>query len=131
MTQTQLRRILLAEDEPDIQIIARMALTSLGGFELEICGNGKEVLARSGAFMPDLIVLDVMMPVMDGPETLRLLRQDAQLSAIPVIFMTAKIQPPEVDHYRQLGALGVIAKPFDPMQLPAQILALWQGALRS
>lgn len=127
MTQPSLRRILLAEDEPDIQIIARMALTAVGGFELEICGNGNEVLARVGAFAPDLILLDVMMPGMDGPETLQALRQDAQLSSIPVIFMTAKIQPPEVDYYRQMGALGVIAKPFDPMSLPAQVRALWEG----
>lgn len=120
-----LRRIMLVEDDPDIQIVARLALADLAGFELEVCGSGREALERAPGFAPDLILLDVMMPELDGPSTLRELRRDRSLQATPVIFMTAKAQPDEVAEYRSLGALDVIVKPFDPMALGDEIRRIW------
>lgn len=121
-----LKRILYAEDEPDIQAVAKLALEMVGGFEVLICGTGAEALDRVKAYAPELILLDVMMPGMDGPTTLQRLRADPATADIPVIFLTAKVQPTEVAQYQSLGALDVIAKPFDPMTLAAQVRALWQ-----
>ncbi|MEQ1657734.1 MAG: response regulator [Hylemonella sp.] len=120
-----LERILYAEDEPDIQAVAKLALEMLGGFTVLICGNGHEALAKVKDFAPDLILLDVMMPGMDGPTTLEKLRADPATAGIPVIFLTAKVQPAEVAQYQSLGALNVIAKPFDPMTLAAQVKQVW------
>lgn len=128
MSQTTLQRILYVEDEPDIQAIARLALEALGGFTVEVCSLGHEALEKGPGFSPDLILLDVMMPDMDGPGTLRALRELPALAAVPVIFMTAKVQPAEIAYYKSLGALDVLAKPFDPMQLSEQIRAIWQKA---
>ncbi|HEX9736535.1 MAG TPA: response regulator [Thermoanaerobaculia bacterium] len=122
-----LRRIMLVEDDPDIRIVARLALADLAGFELEVCGSGREALDRAAQFAPDLILLDVMMPELDGPSTLRELRRVQSLEATPVIFMTARAQPEEVAEYRRLGALDVIVKPFDPMALGDQIRGIWSA----
>ncbi|HJM51929.1 MAG TPA: response regulator [Alphaproteobacteria bacterium] len=124
MTET-LERILFVEDEPDIQQVARMALELAGGFTVEVCSSGPEALERAPGFAPQLFLLDVMMPGMDGPTTLAELRQLPQLAATPVIFMTAKVQPAEVAQYRELGAIDVIAKPFDPMKLADTIREMW------
>lgn len=124
-----LQRILYAEDEPDIQAVAKLALEMLGGYTVQICSNGAEALVAAREFTPDLILLDVMMPGMDGPSTLERLRADPATAAIPVIFLTAKVQPPEVVYYQSLGALDVIAKPFDPMALATQVQQIWSTAL--
>jgi DNA-binding response OmpR family regulator len=121
-----LNRILYVEDEPDIRAIAKLALEEVGGFAVDLCGTGEEAVARAEAFAPDLILLDMMMPGMDGHATLRALRARGALAAIPVIFMTAKVQPAEVAHFRTLGALDVIAKPFDPMRLSDAIREIWK-----
>lgn len=121
-----LNRILYVEDEPDIRAIAKLALEEVGDFTVDLCGTGEEAVARAEAFAPDLILLDVMMPGMDGYATLRALRAREALAAIPVIFMTAKVQPAEVAHFRTLGALDVIAKPFDPMRLSDTIREIWK-----
>ena len=121
----ELRRILYVEDEPDIQAIARIALETLGGFTLRVCGSGAEALEQAAAFAPQLILLDVMMPGMDGPTTLTQLRRQPGTATVPAVFMTAKVQPGEVAHYRGLGAVDVIAKPFDPMTLATQIRDIW------
>jgi two-component system, OmpR family, response regulator len=113
----ELQRILYVEDDPDIQVIAVMVLETISGFTIEACSSGSEALTKAVAFKPDLILLDVMMPGMDGPETLKGLRGFAELALTPVVFMTAKVQPQEVEGYLKLGAVGVIAKPFDPMTL--------------
>jgi len=118
-------RILCIEDEPDIQVITRLALESVGGFELMVCGSGAEALDCAIAFQPDLILLDVMMPGMDGPATLKALRQLPGMAAVPVIFMTAKTQQQEIETYVTQGALGVITKPFDPMRLAQEIRRIW------
>lgn len=122
----KLTRILYVEDEPDIQMVARLALETVGGFTLETCSSGGEALEKIAAFQPQLILLDVMMPGMDGPTTLGKIRELAQFSTTPVIFMTAKVQPSEVAGYKQIGAVDVIPKPFDPMMLAKQVQAVWE-----
>jgi len=122
-----LNRIMYVEDEPDIQAIAKLALEAIGGFTVKICSSGREALTEAAAFAPDLILLDVMMPGMDGPTTLKAMREIAGLKQTPVIFMTAKVQPQEVAFYHQLGALDVIAKPFDPMSLSSSVRSIWEN----
>lgn len=121
-----LERILYVEDDPDIQSIAVMVLESISGYTLESCSSGREAIEKAVAFNPDLILLDVMMPGMDGPETLRNLRNLPDLHTTPVVFMTAKVQPQEVQGYLNLGATGVIAKPFDPMTLAQELQDIWE-----
>ena len=122
---SSLNRILYVEDEPDIRAVAKLALEMVGGFTVKICESGEEALREAAAFAPDMILLDVMMPGIDGPTTLKGLRGQAALANTPAAFMTAKIQPAEVAHYKSLGALDVIPKPFDPMTLANQVRAIW------
>lgn len=126
MTEKMLTNILYVEDDLDIQAVAQIALEVVGGLSLKTCSSGVEALAAANSgFMPDLLLLDVMMPNMDGPTTLAELRKLPATASTPVIFMTAKVQSAELDFYTSLGAIGVIAKPFDPMELSAQVTALW------
>lgn len=122
----ELQRVLYVEDDPDIQMVAQMALEVVGGLTLRTCSSGQEAVQAAASFNPDLILLDVMMPGMDGPATLAELRKLPATAATPVVFMTAKVQTAEVTHYKSLGAVGVIAKPFDPMELPQQVRQLWR-----
>ena len=124
-----LTKILYAEDEPDIQSIAQIALEMVGGYTLKVCNNGQEALDAAEAYAPDLILLDVMMPTMDGPAALAEIRKIPALENVPVIFMTAKVQNQEMDEYKQMGAIDVIAKPFDPMILSETVQALWARAV--
>ena len=121
-----LQRVLYVEDDPDIQAVARVALEVVGRLTVKICPSGEDALRDIAAFAPDMVLLDVMMPGMDGPGTLAALRALPQWKDIPVAFMTAKVQPNEVEHYTSLGALGVVAKPFDPMKLADQIRGIWR-----
>lgn len=123
-----LQRILYVEDDPDIQAVAKIALEMIGGFTVKICSSGEEAIREAAAFDPDMILLDVMMPGMDGPTTLGHLRRQATLATVPVAFMTAKVQPQEVAHYLSLGACEVIPKPFNPMTLAQQVRDAWQKA---
>ena len=125
MIQRQLKNILYAEDEDDIRAIAQIALEDIGLFTVRYCINGKHALEQAKSFTPDLILLDVMMPEMDGPTTLAELRKITDFSDIPAIFMTAKIQVNEIEEYKALGAIDVIAKPFDPMTLAETIQNAW------
>lgn len=120
-----LARILYVEDEPDIRAVAQMALEAVGGFTVIACSSGSEALAAAPTAQADLLLLDVMMPGMDGPSTLKALRLLPATAATPVIFMTAKVQASEVALYRELGAIDVIHKPFDPMELSAQLGRIW------
>lgn len=122
---TPLNRILYVEDEPDIRLVAQMALQAVGGFTVIACASGQEALDAAPGAAADLLLLDVMMPGMDGPSTLRGLRALPATANTPVIFMTAKVQAAEVAVYKGLGALEVIPKPFDPMELSAQIQRIW------
>ncbi|RAP37935.1 hypothetical protein B1207_02800 [Legionella quinlivanii] len=125
MPDKELSSILYAEDEADIREIAQVALEDLGNFKVIFCHDGYEVIEAAKGIIPDLILLDVMMPGMDGPSTLIELRKLPRYTDIPAIFMTAKIQPDEVEQYKSLGAVDVIAKPFDPMTLASDIRAIW------
>jgi CheY-like chemotaxis protein len=125
-----LARILYVEDEPDIRAIAKMALEAIGGFEVIACSSGAEALAASATANADLLLLDVMMPEMDGPATLKALRERGATSQTPAIFMTAKVQPQEVAQFKTLGALDVIPKPFDPMQVSEEIRRIWNAQPR-
>jgi len=118
---SDLNKILYVEDQKDIQLVAQYALESIARFELKTCNNGKEALEVIHEFAPDLILLDVMMPVMDGPTTLKNIRKQDRFSNIPIIFMTAKVLPNEVSELLDLGATGVITKPFDPVSLGEQV----------
>ncbi len=120
-----LQRILYVEDEQDIRQIAQLALEAVGGFTLEICASGPAAIASAPGFGPDLVLLDVMMPGMDGLTTFAELRKIPGMEAVPVIFMTAKVLPQEVARYREMGAADVIAKPFDPMTLSDTVNAIW------
>jgi CheY-like chemotaxis protein len=125
MDRSPLRRVLLVEDDPDIQVVASLALAELGGLTVEVCGSGARTLDAAQSFRPDLILLDVMMPDMDGISALKELREDPILGETPVVFMTARAQPHEVAHYRNLGSLGVITKPFEPESLAEKVRCLW------
>ena len=127
-TMAELKKILYVEDEPDIQMIARVALENVGGFELLVCSSGAEAVEKAAAFAPDMFLLDVMMPGMDGPTTLAELRKIPQLANTPVMFMTAKVQPQEVEFLKSLNVAEVIAKPFDPMGLANNIRESWAKA---
>ena len=126
MSSRKLDRILCGVDDADIQSVAALALRAVGGFTVEICGSGSEALERALAFAPDLILLDIMMPGMDGPTVLSHLRAMPKAADTPVIFLTARVQPEQMAGYRSLGAIGVVAKPFDPMTLASQVRALWE-----
>ncbi len=122
----ELKRILFVEDEASIRTIAVTVLEAVGGYAVIACASGKQALDAAPGANADLILLDVMMPEMDGPATLKALRDIPQTAHTPAIFMTAKVQAGEIAHYKSLGALDVIAKPFDPMTLSAQIVEIWR-----
>ncbi|WP_303291588.1 response regulator [Marinobacter sp. SS5-14b] len=124
VTEVILKKVLYVEDDPDIRAIAELALQDVGGLNAALCSSGQQALEVAPEFRPDLILLDVMMPGMDGPETMRRLRAMEATRLIPVIFMTARIQSAEIDEYLALGAIGVIPKPFDPMMLADDIRRL-------
>jgi len=119
-------KVLYVEDEPDIRALAEFALED-EGFELASCASGPEALTKGGAGGFDLLLVDVMMPGMDGPSTLKALRQFPNLAAVPAIFMTAKVQPSEIKEYLAMGAVGVIPKPFNAMTLGDELKALLGG----
>lgn len=121
-----LTRVVYVEDEPDIQAIVRIALEAIGGMQVAVFSSGQEAIARAAEVQPQLLVLDVMMPGLDGPGTLRLLREQSALRDVPAIFMTAKAQPQEIAALQQQGAIAVVSKPFDPMQLAAELRRHWQ-----
>ncbi len=127
MTVKPLQRILVVDDEPDILAVIRTTLRARGDFEVEVCACGQDALEVAPRFAPDLILLDVMMPGIDGPMTLKALQEDPQTSSTPVVFMTAKVMPQETARYLTLGAVAVIAKPFDQRTLVDEIEVIWGG----
>jgi CheY-like chemotaxis protein len=115
-------KVLLVDDEPHIRRIGELSLKGVGKWTVVLASSGHEAIEAAARESFDLILLDVMMPGMDGQETFSQLRARPDTASIPVIFMTAKVQKHEVERYREAGAAGVIPKPFDPMALPSQIL---------
>ena len=123
-----LRKILYVEDDADIRTVTLLSLEMLGDFTVEACASGFEAIERAEAFDPDLILLDVMMPGLDGPGTLARLREKPSLDRAPAVFFTAKTQPEETRRLRALGAQDVLAKPFDPERLPDELRRIWEMA---
>ncbi|HEY3124697.1 MAG TPA: response regulator [Thermoanaerobaculia bacterium] len=111
-------KVLLVDDEVDIRRIAALSLSGVGGMEVAQASGGSEGIRKAREDRPDVILLDMMMPGLDGLATFQALRSDPETSAIPVVFLTAKAMSAEVDRLRGLGARGVLIKPFDPMALP-------------
>lgn len=118
------RNVLLIEDDDHIRLIVKVTLTRLTRWAISEARNGKEGLEMAQKSPPDLFLLDIMMPVMDGLTLFRHIRADETLKTIPVIFMTAKVQFEEIESYIALGARGVITKPIDPLTLPDKIAAI-------
>jgi len=114
-------RVLHVDDEPDIREVVQLALGLDPDFDVRSCECGRDGLAAAISWSPDLVLIDVMMPIMDGPTTLAEMRRRSDTSGIPVVFMTARAQPHELKHFVSLGAKGVIQKPFDPMTLAASV----------
>lgn len=129
MKRSDLKTILYVDDEPDIREVVQMSLSLVDGLDVQTCESGERALQLLPQLRPDLLLLDVMMPGMDGPSTLQKMRTVPGLQKIPVVFMTAKAMPQEVARFRELGAVSVIAKPFDPIQLGNQVIAIWEGIL--
>ncbi len=127
MKREQLRSVVYVDDEPDIREVVQLSLELTEGLQVQTCESGEQALQMVPQLRPDLVLLDVMMPVMDGPATLQRLRGIDGLVDLPVIFMTAIAMPQEVARFLELGAVAVIAKPFDPMQLGNQVLAIWEA----
>jgi len=121
-------KVLLVDDEADIRLIAALSLSGAGGMEVAQAASGREgiLMAREGR--PDVILLDMMMPGLDGVATFRELRGHPETAETPVVFLTAKAMSSDVDRLKRLGALGVLIKPFDPMALPRLLRELLEAA---
>jgi two-component system, OmpR family, response regulator len=120
----QIEKVLLVDDDQNIRIVVQMALEGLTEWKVSLAESGMEALKLARDEKPDLILLDMMMPGMDGSTTYTQLREQKDIDAVPIIFMTAKVQTHEVENHMKLGAAGVIAKPFDPMTLHKEILRI-------
>ena len=127
MGAISLQRVLLADDEPDILEVSRIALETVGGFEVAVCSSGAELLQRLPDFRPDLIVIDVMMPDMAGPEVLARVRQLPGFATTPIVFLTGVVNGSELKALRASGAADVILKPFDPMTLADRVGGIWDS----
>lgn len=121
-----LKKIMLVEDDPDIQLIARLSLEVGGGYAVRVCGSGAEAVLTARADPPDLILLDMMMPGMDGLATMDALRELPEVATTPMVFFTANTQDQVRQELLRRGALGVIIKPIEPNALVEQIRDLWQ-----
>jgi two-component system, OmpR family, response regulator len=121
-----LKKIMLVEDDPDIQFITRLSLEIGGGYEVQVCGSGAEAVQSARAYAPDLILLDVMMPGMDGLATMDALRELPGVAATPMVFFTANTQDQVRQDLIRRGALDVITKPVEPNALVDQIRAIWE-----
>jgi CheY-like chemotaxis protein len=119
-----IRKILIVDDDEDIRLVSELAVRRIGRWDVVSAATGEEALARARSEQPDAILLDVMMPGIDGPTTLAMLREEPSTAKIPVVFLTAKVQRQGLESYVALGAAGVILKPFDVMTLADQIRQL-------
>lgn len=123
------RRILLIDDDQGIREVASTVLEMVGGYNVDTAASGLEGVEKARTGQPDAIVLDVMMPGLDGPETFALLRKDSETCNVPVILLTAKTQAADRSRFASLGVAGMLAKPFDPMALSDQIAGIlgWES----
>ena len=127
MLARALNRICYVEDDPDIRAIVRMSLERVGKMTVEVVGDSTRAVEAIIAFKPDLVMLDWMMPVMDGPAVLRKMREHPETKDLPVVFITAKASQRELDELRALGVAGAISKPFSPRDLPDQLRGIWSS----
>jgi two-component system, OmpR family, response regulator len=125
MPAQPLNRVCYVEDDEDIQRIVRMSLERVGKMTVEVVGDPMVAIERITAFKPELVMLDWMMPGMDGPTLFRKMRETPETKDLPVVFITAKASTRELDELRVLGAVGTISKPFSPKDLPVQLRAIW------
>lgn len=121
-----LKSILYVEDDLHVRTTAKLVLEVLGKFEVRECSSGREALAAARDFMPDLILLDVMMPEIDGLATLEMLRRMPHLTEVPAMFVTGCTSEEDIRRYLQVGAIGVIPKPVIPLRLTGQLHSLWE-----
>jgi two-component system OmpR family response regulator len=128
MSTPKIQSVLYVDDDPDICAVVHAALGCVAGLNVHTAGSGEQAIDLAYELRPDLILMDVMMPGLDGPSTFKCMREHALLANIPVIFLTAKDRPTEVAHLLQLGAIGVIGKPFDPLKLCDDLFSLWDSA---
>lgn len=118
------RRVLVVDDDASIREVTRTCLELVGGWQVDVAASGHEALRLSTDNPPDAILLDVMMPAMDGPSTFAHLQDDPRTHDVPVVLLTAKVQPAERRRWEHLGVAGVLTKPFDPLTLPGAIAEL-------
>ena len=126
MPERPLNRICYVEDDEDIQRIVRLSLERLGKMTVEVVGDPMLAIEAMKRFGPDLVLLDWMMPGMDGPTLFRAMRENPETAALPVIFITAKATQLEIGELTALGAAGAISKPFNPKELPDQLREIWK-----
>jgi CheY-like chemotaxis protein len=126
MSTRKIESVLYVDDDPDICEVVKTTLCMIAGLNVHTAGSGEQAIDLAYELRPDLVLMDVMMPGLDGPSTLKRMREHALLRDIPVIFLTAKVLPAEVARFLQLGAIGVIGKPFDPLKLCDELFALWK-----
>jgi CheY-like chemotaxis protein len=120
-------KVLIIDDEEDTRSIASMSLSILGGLDVVEAESGQDGISKAEEEQPDVILLDMMMPIMDGSQTLVALGENAKTKNIPVIFLTAKAMSSEIEKLKRMGAVGVLTKPFDPTILASQIKAILEG----
>ena len=125
MPDRPLQRICYVEDDEDIQRIVRMSLERVGKMTVDVVSDSTTAIGRMTSFKPDLVMLDWMMPGMDGPTLFRHMKQNPETSVLPVVFITAKATQRDMDELKTLGAVGTISKPFSPKDLPDQLRAIW------
>lgn len=119
-------RVMCVEDDADIRTVLEFSLQDVGGYTVHLCASGEAALREFSAFAPDLLVLDVMMPGLSGPQTLQQLRERGLLGNTVVVFLTAKAMPDELEALTSHQSTGIIVKPFDPMKLPEALQLYWQ-----
>lgn len=125
-----MNNILMVDDDATIRRIAEISLTRIGKWNVKTADSGTMALETLKSFVPDLIMLDVMMPEMDGPSVFKRIKIMDELANIPIIFMTAKVQKQEIQTYYDLGISGVIIKPFDPVTLPLEVRTIYDNATK-
>jgi two-component system OmpR family response regulator len=128
MSTREFQSVLYVDDDADICSIVQATLRMVPGLNVQTADSGERAIDLAHELRPDLVLMDVMMPGLDGPSTLKRMRQSILLADIPVIFLTAKVLPAEISQFLQLGAIGVIVKPFDPLKLYSDLVALWHKA---
>jgi two-component system OmpR family response regulator len=127
MPTRKIQSVLYVDDDPDMRAVVQAALRSIAGLDLHIAGSGEQAIDLAYECRPDLVVMDVMMPGLDGPSTFKSMRERAPLADIRVVFLTARARPAEADRLLQLGAIGVLGKPFDPLRLYDDLSAIWNN----